>query len=319
MSKTKYCYYLLYVMKKKVLILGIGSLTGSKIVAFAKNIFEVYGTYNMRNPGFDFIPSFRLDITQWNEVKKLILKISPDVIINTCSLNSVDYCENHAEEAKKINVDSVKNISEISNSIGSKLIHLSSDSVFDGTKATPYTEKDLQNPINVYGRTKMDGEKIVLHNSNNLVIRASVLYGWLPKSILNIPSSSMKPANFAQWLITKLQSKEVIKIITDEYSSPIIADDFARSIVHLTSGNYDGLFHSAPPIQINRYDFSIKLAKFLQLNYSLIQPTTNKELGRSVTTGFNKCLDSSKIVKETNFHFMSLDESFDLLRHQFLT
>ncbi|MGI0073227.1 MAG: SDR family oxidoreductase [Nitrosotalea sp.] len=303
-------------MKKRILILGIGGLTGSKIVELARSTFEIYGTYNLRNPEFNFVRSFRLDITNNNAMKELISNIYPDIIINTCALNSVDYCENHEDEAKKVNINSVEGLSEMSDSVGSKLIHLSSDSVFDGTKITPYTEEDIPKPINVYGYTKMVGEKIVLQNSNNVVVRASVLYGWLHKSISQRPSSSMKPTNFAQWLITKLQSKETIKIVTDENSSPIIADDFARSIIHLADGNYHGLFHSAPPIQINRYDFSVRLAKALELDWNLIQPTTNKELGRNVTTGFNKCLDSSKIIKEANFHFISLEESFDLLKRQ---
>ena len=303
-------------MTKKLFILGIGGLTGSKLAVLAKNDFKIYGSYNLRNPKLDFVVSFKLDITDKLKAKEILSSIKPDIILNACALNNVDYCENHKEETKKINIDAVDDMVKISDMIGSKFIHLSSDSVFDGTKKTPYTEKDVSKPINVYGYTKMVGEKLVLKNSQNLVVRASVLYGCLPKILSSIPSSSMKPTNFAQWLITKLRSKEEIKIITDEYSSPIIVDDFARSILHLARGNYNGIFHSAPNIQINRYDFSIRLAKFLNLDWNLIQPTTNKELGRNVTTGINKCLDSSKIINETKFKFLSLEESFDLLKNQ---
>lgn len=303
-------------MAKKLFILGIGGLTGSKLAMLAKNEFEIYGSYNLRNPKLNFVESFKLDITDKSKTKKILSRIKPEIIVNTCALNNVDYCESHKEEAKKINIDAVEEMIKISDMLGSKFIHLSSDSVFDGTKKTPYTEKDVPKPINVYGYTKMMGEKSVLKNSQNLVVRASVLYGWLPKILSSIPSSSMKPTNFAQWLITKLHSKEEIKIIIDEYSSPIIADDFARSILHLGRGNYSGIFHSAPNIRINRYDFSIRLAKFLNLDWNLIQPTTNKELGRNVTTGINKCLDSSKIINETKFKFLSLEESFDILKNQ---
>ncbi len=128
----------------------------------------------------------------------------------------------------------------------------------------------------------------------------------------------MKPTNFGQWLVNKLKSKETVQIITDEESSPIIADDFAKSIIHLIKNNKNGIFHSVPPIQISRYEFSIKLAKILDLDSTLIQPTTNQELGRNVVTGFNKCLDSSKMVKETNFQFLSLEKSLKILKNQFL-
>jgi dTDP-4-dehydrorhamnose reductase len=303
-------------MKKKLFILGIGGLTGSKLAMLAINDFEVYGSYNLRNPKFSFVESVKLDILDTNKLKETLSNVHPDIIINASAINNVDFCETHHDEAKKTNIDVVEQLRKISDSLGVKLVHLSSDSVFDGTKNFPYVEEDIPNPINYYGYTKLVGEKITLQNSNNLVVRTTVLYGWLIKTLLNLPSSSMKPDNFVQWLVNKLKSNEQVKIITDEISSPIIVDDYARSILHLVKGNHSGIFHSAPKIQITRYDFCLKIANFLGFNSKLIQATTNKELGRKVTTGFNKCLDSIKITNQTNFQFLSLEESFDLLKRQ---
>jgi dTDP-4-dehydrorhamnose reductase len=303
-------------MKKKLFILGIGGLTGSKLALTAIDDFEIYGSYNLRNPKFDFAECIQLDVLDVDKLKKVISDIHPDILINASAINNVDYCETHHDEAKKINIDSVEQLYKISNSLGIKLIHLSSDSVFDGTKLSPYVEDDIPNPINYYGYTKLMGEKLTLGNSNNLVVRTTVLYGWLVKSLLNLPSSSMKTENFVQWLINKLKSNESVKIITDEISSPIIVDDFAKSILHLIKNDHVGIFHSAPKIQITRYDFCVKLANFLDLNEKLIEVTTNKKLGRKVSTGFNKCLNSSKMTDLTNFKFLSLEESFGLLRKQ---
>lgn len=303
---------------EKLFIFGIGGLTGSKLATIGKENYEIFGSYNLRNPKFNFSRSEKLDITNFEKVKNMILKINPDIVINACALNNVDYCESHQNDAKKINVDFVQELYKISKSENFKLVQLSTDSIFDGTKKIPYTENDKSNPMNIYGKTKLLGEKIILENSQNLVVRASVLYGWIPKSISNLDSSSMKPTNFGQWLINKLKTKETVQIITDEESSPIIADDFAKSIIHLIKNNKNGIFHSAPPIQISRYEFSIKLAKILDLDSTLIQPTTNLKLGRNVVTGFNKCLDSSKMVKETNFQFLSLEKSLKILKNQFL-
>lgn len=305
-------------MKQKIFVIGIGSLTGNKIINQAKGDFELYGSYNMRNPKLDFVNSIKLDVTNSRNLENAIENSNPDIIINTCALNNVDYCETHKDEAKKINTDFVEKLSEISQIIGSKLVHLSSDSVFDGNKKNPYVEDDEPNPINVYGNTKRMGEIHVLKNSNNLVIRASVLYGWLPKNLSNLRSSSMKPTNFAQWLINKLNSNEEIHIITDELSSPIIVDDFTKSIIHLIKNNSSGIFHSAPNISIGRYDFSKKLAEIFDFDSDLIKPVTPKELGRNVKTGINKCLDSNKIQNLTKFKFLNLQESFFLLKEQFL-
>ena len=195
---------------EKIFIFGIGVLTGSKLAIIGKENFEVFGSYNLRDPKFDFLKSVKLDIKNFEKVKEIISKIKPDVVINACALNSVDYCENHHEEAQKINIDFVEELNKLSKSLNFKLVQLSTDSVFDGTKKSGYVENDKPNPINIYGQTKLMGEKIVLENSQNLVIRASVLYGWIPKFLSVLNSSSMKPTNFGQWLINKLQSKEIV-------------------------------------------------------------------------------------------------------------
>ena len=303
---------------KKLFICGIGGLVGSKLVNIAKENFEVYGSYNLRNPHFESIKSFQLDITNSDKLESILTKINPDIIINATALNNVDYCENHKNEADDVNFNAVSKLSEISNSLNSKFVHLSTDSVFDGTKNKPYVETDIPNPINNYGRSKLDGENSVLRFENNIIVRASVLYGWLPKSLSEIKSSSLKQFNFVQWLISKLKSKESVSVVSDEFSSPIISNDFARSIIHLILDDHHGIFHSAPPLCINRYDFSINLANFLNLDASLIVPTTIEKLGRSVPTAKNKCLDSTKI-SDTNFKFLTLDESFKLIKKQMLT
>jgi len=300
---------------KKLFIFGVGGLVGYRISLLAKNKFEVFGSYNERKPNFGFGNIQKLNILDENKVKKVLNLVEPDYVIITSALSNVDYCESHKEKAEKVNVEAVKKIFELCEQLGCKLIHISSDSVFDGTKKNPYVEEDTPEPINVYGKTKLNSEKIVLKNLNNIVVRASVLYGWLPNYLSRIPSSSMKDKNFVQWLIEKLRSQEDVNIITDEISSPILADDVANSIVHLILGEHSGLYHISPPIQISRFDFSIKIAKHLRFNEKLIHPITNKELGRDVSTGNNKCLDSSKIQKKTSFKFLGLDESLIKLKY----
>ena len=260
-----------------------------------------------------------MDILNSKNLENLLISCDPDYVINSCALNNVDYCESHPEAAFDVNSKFVENLTKISESINSKLIHLSSDSVFDGSKQTPYDETDVPKPINIYGSSKLSGEKFVLNNPNNLVIRASVLYGWLPPNLSNISSSSMKPLNFVFWLINKLKSNEEVNIIQDEINSPIIVDDFANSIIHLLKEDYSGIYHSAPNVCINRYEFSKKIAEKLELDSNLIKPTSNKELGRNVKTGINKCLDSNKIQTLTKFKFLTLNESLLIIKKQFLT
>tara|TARA_B110001454_G_scaffold219059_1_gene249674 strand:+ start:1329 stop:2240 length:912 start_codon:yes stop_codon:yes gene_type:complete len=302
---------------KKLFIFGVGGLLGYRISLLAKNKFKIYGTYNERKPLFDFAKIEKLNILDNEKTNNILKSIKPDYVIITSALSNVDYCELHKEEAEEVNVDAVKKIFSLCEELNCKLIHISSDSVFDGTKKSPYLEEDMPNPLNIYGKTKLSSEKIILQNSNNLVIRASVLYGWLPDYLTRISSSSMKNNNFVQWLIQNLKNNKKVNIITDENSSPILVNDFARSIINLIEGNFKGIYHSSPPIEISRYDFSIKIANYLGYNEKLIHPVTNKELGRYVITGKNKCLNSNKISKETGFKFLNLNESIEELKMDF--
>ena len=304
-------------MKKKLFVIGTGGLTGSKLVEIAKKDFEIFGSYNYRDPKSSIQKNIKLNISNSTKIKEILEEIKPDVVINTAGINNVDYCEKNPDLALKINIQAVKEICQITKKLGIKFVQLSSDSVFDGTKQLPYEEIDETESINYYGETKIKSEKIVLENPNNVMVRASVLYGYLPHNLAKIESSSKKSINFGQWLINKLSINEKVRIITDEYSSPIIADDFARSILHIIKYEGNGIFHSAPELQITRYDFSVKIAKALGLSIKLIEPVSNKELGRDVNTGSNKCLSSKKLSGNLNYKFLTLDESLDLLKTQF--
>ena len=302
---------------KKLFIFGVGGLLGYRISLLAKNKFKIYGSYNERKPLFDFAKIEKVNILDNEKINNILKSIKPDYVIITSALSNVDYCELHKEEAEKVNVDAVKKIFSLCEELNCKLIHISSDSVFDGTKKSPYLEEDMPNPLNIYGKTKLSSEKIILQNPNNLIVRASVLYGWLPDYLRNISSSSMKNNNFVQWLIQNLKNNKKVNIITDENSSPILVNDFARSIINLIEGNFKGIYHSSPPIEISRFNFSIKIANYLGYDIKLINPVTNKELGRNVNTGKNKCLNSNKISKETGFKFLNLNESIKELKKDF--
>jgi len=304
-------------MKKRILIIGIGGLTGSKLANIAKDDYEIFGTYNFRKVESNDFTCIKLDITNFKKIKQIFEEIKPDIVVNTAGINNVDYCEKFPIEASKINIEAIKEICSVTKEAKIKLIQLSSDSVFDGTKKLPYIETDNVKSINFYGKTKIESEKIVLENPDNVVVRASVLYGHLENNLAKIESSSKKSINFGQWLINKLVLNQNVRIITDELSSPIIADDFARSILHIIKHNKTGIFHSAPKLQITRYEFSVKIAKTLRLPVELIQPVSNKELGRDVVTGNNKCLDSEKMENILNYKFLTLDESLNLLKNQF--
>jgi dTDP-4-dehydrorhamnose reductase len=118
--------------RKVLLILGASGLTGFKVMLIAKKKYEIYGTYNMRFSSDNSLR--RLDITKHDDVKSLFREIRPDIVVNTAALHNVDYCETHKEDAFNVNANAVGMIADLCNHLGSRLIHISTDFVFDGRK-----------------------------------------------------------------------------------------------------------------------------------------------------------------------------------------
>ena len=162
-------------IKKKILVFGVSGLTGYKIAKIATSKFEVYGTFNSRTVDIPSTKVTKINVTNDEEIKNIFSEVKPNIVINTTALHNVDYCEDHQEEANRVNEKAVNSILKNSEKCGAKLIHISTDYVFDGNQSVPYTEDALPNPISYYGQSKLNGEKI-FENSNHIVIRVFKYY-----------------------------------------------------------------------------------------------------------------------------------------------
>jgi dTDP-4-dehydrorhamnose reductase len=118
-----------------------------------------------------------VDITNANDVGRVLAAIHPDVVIHTAALPDIDYCETHPEETQIVNVEGTRNVTRAVEQIGAGLVHISTDAVFDGTKGAPYVETDATNPISVYGRSKLAAEQVVKEYRKHWIFRVSVLFG----------------------------------------------------------------------------------------------------------------------------------------------
>lgn len=300
---------------KKLLILGISGLTGYKIAKRAISNYDVNGTFNAREVKLENCKSFKLDLTNHTEVKQLFSEIRPDTVINTTALHNVDFCEENEEQASKVNTDTVKILYDNAEYFGSKLIHISTDYVFDGTAKKPYSESNDPIPVSVYGNSKLEGEKI-LKNSRHVVVRPSVVYGWTPLELAGTTSSSGKPMNFALWVLTKLNKKESIKIVTDQFASATLADSLAESILRIAETDKSGLYHVSGLSCESRYDFAIKLAEKFGYETSLVSPTASTSFVQKAKRPNYSCLDCQKAIKEFGLKLLTTDEALDMMRNQ---
>ena len=265
------------------MIIGTG-LLGSRIVEMASKEFEIVNTYNKNPVDLQSTMSHQLDITDRKVTLGLIKELNPDYIIHTAAHTGVDYCEVHRSEAYSVNVTGTRNVSEASDEIGAKLVYVSTDYVFDGAKGM-YCEGDVTNPINYYGKTKLEGEHVVKTICEDWIIaRTSVLYGWNPA----------KP-NFVTWALDELMAGNGIRIVSDQFNSPTLADNLADMLIELIKRDENGVFHTSGGERISRYDFAIRIAEIFDLNSELIEPITSDQLNWIAKRPADSSLDVSKI------------------------
>lgn len=276
---------------KRLFITGGSGLLGSRFSKFTDE-YEVTTTYN-KNPMDN---SVKLDITDEKDVINKIESLSPDLVVHPAALTNVDYCEDHKEEAYKINAQGTLNMVKACEKIDSKLIYVSTDFVFDGKEGS-YKETDKTNPISYYGLSKLKGEEFVQESDiKSAIVRVSVLYGW------------HENFNYVMWVIDELKKGNNINIVTDEYNSPTYAENAAEAILKIFSKNKEGIYHIAGDERINRFDFAKNIAKVFELDETLINPIKSEDLIRKARRPLDSSLSVEKAKNDLNFKFFKTTE-----------
>jgi dTDP-4-dehydrorhamnose reductase len=262
---------------KKILVTGANGQLGKCLQDASVNYKTVH---------FDFVPRSALDITNSDSLKNYFAKNKPDYCINAAAYTHVDNAEKEPEKAFLINAEAVKDLAKTCKEHHTTLLHISTDYVFDGTKNTPYKEEDSVKPINVYGASKLKGEKYIQEIAENyFIIRTSWLY-------------SQYGHNFFKTIIKNLEAGKNLTITTEQVGVPTNANDLAEillKIVQKDSLDF-GIYHFSNKGEATWYDFAKAIAAESQINahgnIASINhyPTFAKRPSYSV-------LDTSKIIK----------------------
>lgn len=172
----------------------------------------------------------QLDITEREQVFKVVLDYCPDVIIHCAAWTLVDQAEEMIDQVNLINVEGTKNLVDVSIELGIKIIYISTDYVFDGTKDTPYLESDQPNPKSVYGRTKYDGELEVLRNPKHFIARVSWVFG-------------INGHNFIETMLKLAKTRYEVNVVCDQVGSPTYTVDLARVLIDMSCTSKYGIYH----------------------------------------------------------------------------
>src|SRR6266508_5916637 len=201
----------------KIVIIGAGGRLGAALMREYRDKYNVAGFNHAQ-----------LELSKLNDVREKLRPTNFDVLINAAAFTNVDLCETERDRAYLINAEAPALLANICRDKAAKLIHFSTDYVFDGKKRTPYTEEDEANPISVYGASKLAGEKNVLAAENrNFVVRVSWVFG---------PD---RPS-FVDAMIKQAQESERVDAITDKFSAPTYTHDIARMLPQFFDRDVEG-------------------------------------------------------------------------------
>jgi len=207
---------------QRIAIVGAGGRLGAALSRQYRREFEVT-PFNHSE----------LDLLDLDGVRRRLRGLDFDLLINCAALTNVDYCESHREEAFLVNAEAPRLMAEIANENSAKLVHFSTDYVFDGKKTDPYVEEDKAVPLSVYGESKLEGERRVLEvSSQHLVVRLSWVFG---------PD---KPS-FIDQIIQRARESDVVTAVADKFSAPTYTIDVASWLRLAVDKDANGILHLA--------------------------------------------------------------------------
>jgi dTDP-4-dehydrorhamnose reductase len=274
-----------------ILITGANGQLGLEIASLVPNF-----------PGYTFFFADKslLNILNFEEVEGFISKNKIDVIVNCAAYTNVDKAEDEPEMADEVNHLAVKNLGEVAKKYNLKLIHISTDYVFEGNSSIPYMEADTTNPQNAYGISKLNGENALLkiNPKNAMIIRTSWLY-------------SEFGHNFVKSMLRLSKEKESISVVYDQIGSPTYANDLALAILKIIPEiENEGIqiYHYANKGQCSWFDFASAIMKIAQQN-CIILPITSADFKTKVKRPKYSLLNTNKIQHTFNLEIPQWEDS----------
>lgn len=292
--------------QERIMIIGANSKTAEAV----QRVLSIETDYELllvsRTPLTTTADVVEGDITDRKKLKELCMKFRPTVIVNTAAVTDVDGCENQKQEAWTINVKGVENLVQMCRLFDSRLIHFSTDYVFDGTKG-PYTEEDKPEPLGYYGKTKLASENICkTGNIPYSIIRTNVLYG----------SATSRHTDFVRWALLKLATNETLHIVNDQYSNPTFIDDLGHAVELLIKRKRYGIYHISGADWVNRWEFAKKIATVFGFTNSTILPIKTEELQQTAPRPLYGGLVTLKAETDLRMKMTSIESGLSTLKQR---
>jgi len=211
-----------------------------------------------------------IELSSLESVAACLRATRAEVVVNTAAMHNVESCEQQPGRAQEVNVVGARNLATATRDLGSVLIHVSTDYVFDGAKDTPYVESDEARPLNVYGRTKLEGEQFVQDiNPKRFVLRTAALYG-------SHPCRAKGGQNFVDLMLRLARERGRVRVVDNEFTSPTATADLARQIASLSRSDAYGLYHATAEGSCSWYEFAREIFRMAEVPVTLEVASPNE-------------------------------------------
>lgn len=287
---------------KRLYITGLAGMLGSNLAYLLKDKYEIYGC-DRNKVAMSGIHSSVFDLLLEDQMEQEILTIKPDIIINTAAFVNVDGCEAQKDLAEAMNAKLPKRLVSVCKKISATLIQISSDAVYSDKEMDLHKEESEIDPVNVYGRTKYEGEKPVLAYEKGMVLRTNI-YGF------NVQDKF----SFGEWILDALQNNKELRMVEDVYFSPILVNDLAEVIHLLIEKQIFGLYNACATGSISKYDFGIFMREIFHYPNAVIHKVSSKDLKLQAPRSKNMGMSNRKLKEMFNGIFRTPEESIEYFR-----
>jgi dTDP-4-dehydrorhamnose reductase len=294
----------------KILVTGANGLLGQKLLKLLQEKDHVNLVATARSPLTQSLSRgefFLLDVTDPTQVYSVVSRTKPDVIIHTAAMTQVDDCETKQEACLLNNVTAVEFLIHACKKNKSRLIHISTDFIFDGSHG-PLDEDAVPNPVNFYGESKLKAEKLIQASDIDwCILRTVLVYGI---------TNDMSRSNIVLWVKKSLEAGKKISVVNDQWRTPTLAEDLAMGCYLAATMNAKGIYNISGKDFLTPYNIALQTADFFKLDKSLLSATDSTQFKqparRPLKTGF--ILDKAK--RELNYQPHSFYEGLQILASQ---
>ena len=273
----------------RILVTGASGLLGLNLALSAAGqaggSHLVFGTVKDHALQTSAFTVMQTDLIEPGAVERLLDQTQPDWVIHCAALANVDTCEADPEGARQLNSELPAKLARHVARGGARLVHISTDAVFDGQRGK-YSETDLPNPLGVYARTKLEGERLVAEANPEAIIARVNLFGW----------SLRGTRSLGEFFFYNLSAGKGVRGFTDVFFCPLLANDIAPILLHMLEKRLSGLYHVVSRECASKYEFGVRIARRFGLDESLITPSSVAEAGLKAARSPNLTLRTDKLA-----------------------